>query len=136
MQLVRAMLPLVDPSSDPSSRFGTEVRTLAKGNIVVTDAVLTVNKVPAVGAACLFNGPTGALIGTLTGTPPARPDWCVEWYRFCFEPKAMYFFEDSIFFPPWLLSKAHKTPHGMLLPTRWLPRSRRWSRPRPASSSR
>ncbi|HLJ46478.1 MAG TPA: BACON domain-containing carbohydrate-binding protein [Bryobacteraceae bacterium] len=63
-----ATLQLANPSNDPSSRFGAEVRTLANGNFVVSDPVLTVNGVQAAGAVYLFNGSTGALISTLTGT--------------------------------------------------------------------
>jgi hypothetical protein len=60
---------LSNPSQDPSSRFGAEVRTLpVNGNIVVTDPVLTVNGVARAGAVYLFNGRTGALISTLAGT--------------------------------------------------------------------
>src|SRR5579872_4321153 len=61
-------LVLTNPSNDPSSRFGAEVRTLANGNIVVTDPVLNVGGKTAVGAVYLFNGSTWALISTLTGT--------------------------------------------------------------------
>ncbi|HLJ46720.1 MAG TPA: hypothetical protein VKU01_11965 [Bryobacteraceae bacterium] len=61
---------LNNPSNDPNSRFGAEVRTLATGNIVVTDPALTVNSNQFAGAVYLFNGSTGALISTLTGTAP------------------------------------------------------------------
>ena len=61
---------LVNPSSDPSSRFGAEVITLSNGNVVVTDPVLNVNGNTASGAVYLFNGTTGSLISTLAGTAP------------------------------------------------------------------
>ena len=62
------VMPLVNPSADPSSRFGAEVQTLSNGNIVVTDPTLTVNGFPLAGAVYLFNGASGALISTLTGS--------------------------------------------------------------------
>jgi len=61
-------IPLVNPSNDPSSHFGAEVRTLANGNVVVSDPTLTVGGMAKAGAVYLFNGQSGALISTLTGT--------------------------------------------------------------------
>jgi hypothetical protein len=53
---------LVDPQ--PGGVFGTQVLTLSTGNIVVTDPNANNNA----GAVYLFNGQTGALISTLTGS--------------------------------------------------------------------
>jgi hypothetical protein len=61
---------IANPSKDPSSRFGAEVRMLANGNIVVSDPTLNVSGNERAGAVYLFNGTTCALISTLTGTGP------------------------------------------------------------------
>ena len=68
VKLLCATLPLMNPSSDPGSRFGAEVKTLVNGNVVVTDPALTVNGFPLAGAVYLFNGASGALMSTLTGS--------------------------------------------------------------------
>jgi hypothetical protein len=68
VKLLCATLPLMNPSSDSGSRFGAEVKTLVNGNVVVTDPALTVNGFPLAGAVYLFNGASGALMSTLTGS--------------------------------------------------------------------
>ncbi|MFL6216603.1 MAG: hypothetical protein ACJ74J_22155 [Blastocatellia bacterium] len=50
-----------------SERFGMAVTALPNGNIVVTDPNFSIGG-PSVGAAYLYNGATGALISTLTGS--------------------------------------------------------------------
>jgi uncharacterized protein DUF5650/chitobiase/beta-hexosaminidase-like protein len=60
--------PIANPSADASSRFGAEVRTLASGNLVVTDPSLTVGGHTLAGSTYLYNGKTGELISTLSGT--------------------------------------------------------------------
>jgi hypothetical protein len=54
-------IELVNPASGGS--FGTQVVTLANGNVVVTDPAVNSNA----GAVYLFNGRSGALISTLSG---------------------------------------------------------------------
>ena len=58
---------LVDPNPDVGGAFGTSAVYLPSGNIVVTDPKDDAGGVDA-GAVYLFNGSTGALISTLTGS--------------------------------------------------------------------
>ncbi len=58
---------LVDPNPDVGGVFGTSAVYLPTGNIVVTDPLDDAGGVDA-GAVYLFNGTTGALISTLTGS--------------------------------------------------------------------
>ena len=60
---------LVDPNPNPAEggTFGSESVILSTGNIVVTDPFDNAGGVNA-GAVYLFNGTTGALISTLTGS--------------------------------------------------------------------
>src|SRR5262245_54319835 len=51
-----------------SGQFGTNVTILPNGNIVVTDPSYSVPGASAVGAVYLYDGATGALITTLTGS--------------------------------------------------------------------
>ena len=51
-----------------SERFGQVVAHLSNGNFVVADPLYDNGPIPNVGAVYLFNGATGALISTLTGT--------------------------------------------------------------------
>ncbi|MBI1321671.1 hypothetical protein GC170_00570, partial [bacterium] len=58
---------LVNPTPNVNDSFGTSIMTLSTGNIVVTDP--NDNAVaPYAGAAYLYNGASGALISTITGT--------------------------------------------------------------------
>ena len=57
----------VDPNPNAGGRFGTLVVPLSTGNVVVTDPNDNAGGSNA-GAAYLFNGTTGALISTLTGS--------------------------------------------------------------------
>src|SRR5262245_27447126 len=54
-----------------SGAFGTSVTALTNGNIVVTDPQFDLPGVEDVGAVYLYDGVTGALISTLTGSSPA-----------------------------------------------------------------
>lgn len=51
-----------------SSEFGQQVLALGNGNIVVTDPSFSANGKTAIGAVYLYDGDTGALISTLTGS--------------------------------------------------------------------
>lgn len=52
-----------------SKRFGSAVATLPNGNIVVLDPYYSVSPSQPMGAVYLYNGSTGVLISTLTGSP-------------------------------------------------------------------
>ena len=58
---------LVDPNPDFGGLFGTQTLLLSTGNIVVTDPGDDAGGADA-GAVYLFNGTTGALISTITGS--------------------------------------------------------------------
>ncbi len=58
---------LVDPNPNVGGLFGTQVLYLPSGNIVVTDPLDNAGGANA-GAVYLFNGTTGALISTITGS--------------------------------------------------------------------
>ena len=58
---------LVDPNPNVGGLFGTQVLYLPSGNIVVTDPGDDAGGANA-GAVYLFNGTTGALISTITGS--------------------------------------------------------------------
>ena len=51
-----------------SGQFGASVLALPSGNIVVTDPLYDSGEVTNAGAVYLYNGATGALISTLTGS--------------------------------------------------------------------
>ncbi len=57
----------VDPHPAPGNRFGATVVALSTGNIVITSPLDDAGGTDA-GAVYLFNGATGALISTLTGS--------------------------------------------------------------------
>jgi hypothetical protein len=57
----------VDPDPSPGNDFGATVVTLSTGNVVVTSPNDNAGGSGA-GAVYLFNGTTGALISTLTGS--------------------------------------------------------------------
>ena len=57
----------VDPNPNAGGRFGDTTVPLSTGNVVVTDPNDNAGGTNA-GAAYLFNGTTGALISTLTGS--------------------------------------------------------------------
>ena len=57
----------VDPNPNAGGQFGTTIVPLSTGNVVVTDPNDNAGGANA-GAAYLFNGTTGALISTLTGS--------------------------------------------------------------------
>jgi len=59
----------VDPNPNTFGRFGTHVVPLSTGNVVITDPADSAGGTNA-GAVYLFNGQTGALISTLTGSVP------------------------------------------------------------------
>jgi filamentous hemagglutinin family protein len=60
---------LVDPNPNSGGNFGTAIVSLGNGNVVVTDPNDTLGSGPSdTGAAYLFNGITGQLISTLTGS--------------------------------------------------------------------
>jgi Repeat of unknown function (DUF5650) len=64
-----SQIDIVGPAG--SGRFGTSVTALPNGNIVVTDFLYDITSpvpVADVGAVYLYNGATGALISTLTGS--------------------------------------------------------------------
>jgi filamentous hemagglutinin family protein len=69
---VAGVLPqfqLLDPNSNVGGNFGTVTVSLANGNVVVTDPNDRIGLGPiGTGAAYLFNGTTGQLLSTLTGT--------------------------------------------------------------------
>ncbi|MBN1137961.1 MAG: hypothetical protein JXM73_15330, partial [Anaerolineae bacterium] len=59
----------VDIAGPPGSgSFGHSVTALPNGNIVVTDPLYDAGAIADVGAAYLYDGATGALISTLTGS--------------------------------------------------------------------
>ncbi|MFS6827480.1 YDG domain-containing protein [Cyanobium sp. ATX-6F1] len=60
---------LVDPNPGISDNFAQEVTVLSSGNIVATDPFDDAFGIDA-GATYLFNGSTGALLSTLSGTLP------------------------------------------------------------------
>ena len=62
-----ASVRLTDPGTGAGATYGTEIRVLPNGNIVVTSPYDSVGGEYA-GAAYLFNGTTGALISTLKGS--------------------------------------------------------------------
>ncbi len=62
-----AIAELIDPNPNPGNRFGSQVVILNSGNIVVTSPYDDAGGIDA-GAVYLFNGLTGALISTLTGS--------------------------------------------------------------------
>ena len=53
-----------------SGRFGQTVTLLPNGNLVVTDPTFSKGVNPRVGAVYLYNGASGALLSTLTGSTP------------------------------------------------------------------
>lgn len=57
-----------DPNPSEANGFGDSVVTLATGNVVITSPQADVGGVKDCGAVYLFNGNTGALISTLTGS--------------------------------------------------------------------
>ena len=57
----------VDPDPAPGNHFGATVVTLSTGNVVITSPFDNAGGTGA-GAVYLFNGTTGALISTLTGS--------------------------------------------------------------------
>jgi len=57
---------LIGPAG--SGQFGQSVRTLPNGNIVVSDTEYSEGENLRIGAVYLYNGRTGALISTLTGS--------------------------------------------------------------------
>ena len=66
---VTSRLNIVGPAG--SGAFGTFVAALSNGNIVVTDPFYSISSptpIANVGAVYLYNGATGALISTLTGS--------------------------------------------------------------------
>lgn len=60
----------VDPNPNPGNLFGLTVLPLSTGNVVVTSPYDDAGGTDA-GAVYLFNGATGALISTLTGSSAA-----------------------------------------------------------------
>jgi len=60
---------LLDPSPNPGSWFGSHLLALSNGNVLLADANDNF-AAPAAGAVYLFDGLTGALISTLTGSSP------------------------------------------------------------------
>lgn len=58
----------VDPNPGPYNGFGTQIVTLNTGNVVITAPYASVGGLESCGAVYLFNGSTGALISTLTGS--------------------------------------------------------------------
>lgn len=65
--LAAAFAEFVDPNPSPDNGFGTEVVPLSTGNVVVTSPFDDAGGTDA-GAVYLFNGATGELISTLTGS--------------------------------------------------------------------
>ncbi|MEZ6123937.1 MAG: hypothetical protein R3C49_12260 [Planctomycetaceae bacterium] len=65
--LAAAFTEFVDPNPSANNGFGTEVVPLSTGNVVVTAPFDDAGGVDA-GAVYLFNGATGELISTLTGS--------------------------------------------------------------------
>jgi hypothetical protein len=57
----------VDPNPAPGNRFGEQVVTLENGNVLITSPGDDAGGAD-VGALYLFNGHTGELISTLTGS--------------------------------------------------------------------
>jgi hypothetical protein len=57
----------IDPNPAPGNRFGFHVVALSSGNVVITSPYDDAGGTDA-GAAYLFNGATGALISTVTGS--------------------------------------------------------------------
>lgn len=57
-----------DPNPSPHNGFGKIRVTLATGNVVITSPQADIGGVTDCGAVYLFNGQTGALISTLTGS--------------------------------------------------------------------
>ena len=57
----------VDPNPNPGNQFGNTVLPLSTGNVVITSPFDDAGGTDA-GAAYLFNGATGALISTVTGS--------------------------------------------------------------------
>lgn len=66
-RIAPAFSEFVDPHPAPGNRFGACVVPLATGNVVVTSPFDDAGGTDA-GAVYLFNGATGALISTLTGS--------------------------------------------------------------------
>ena len=64
--IASTQIDLVGPTG--SGQFGTSVTVLPNGNIVVTDPQYTVGTTVHVGAVYLYDGGTGAVISTLTGS--------------------------------------------------------------------
>ncbi|MES2658775.1 MAG: Ig-like domain-containing protein, partial [Verrucomicrobiota bacterium] len=58
----------VDPNPSGGNGFGTAVIPLNTGNVVITSPNADISGVANCGAVYLFNGSTGALISTLTGS--------------------------------------------------------------------
>jgi hypothetical protein len=61
-----ALIDLIGPAG--SGQFGKNVTVLPNGNIVVTDPSYAIGTSPNAGAVYLYNGSSGALISTLTGS--------------------------------------------------------------------
>jgi hypothetical protein len=63
-----AFLKFIDPRPSASNGFGTHVVALNTGNVVITAPETIIDGKYSCGAVYLFNGSTGALISTLTGS--------------------------------------------------------------------
>ena len=68
-QLLATFAEFVDPNPSSGNRFGQSVVPLETGNVVITSPADDAGGTDA-GAVYLFNGSTGALISTLTGSSP------------------------------------------------------------------
>ena len=62
------MPEFVDPNPSENNGFGQAIVALTTGNVVITSPQADLGGVTDCGAVYLFNGSTGALISTLTGT--------------------------------------------------------------------
>ena len=69
-QLLATFAEFVDPHPSSGNRFGQSVVPLETGNVVITSPADDAGGTDA-GAVYLFNGSTGALISTLTGSSPS-----------------------------------------------------------------
>ena len=67
MVLNAAFPEFIDPNPNPGNQFGALVLPLSTGNVVITSPSDDAGGTDA-GAVYLFNGATGALISTLTGS--------------------------------------------------------------------
>ena len=79
--LAAAFSEFVDPHPEPGNGFGYRVSPTSTGNVVIAAPYDDAGG-PDAGAVYLFNGATGALISTLTGSSPndriGGPDGFVE----------------------------------------------------------